>query len=82
MTEFDRIVGFRFLKAMHLNDSKAAFASRVDRHQSLGKGELGLAPFRYIMNDRRLEEIPLILKTVDETLWPGEIKLLYGFVEN
>ena len=82
MVEFDRIVGFRFLKAMHLNDSKAAFASRVDRHQSLGKGELGLAPFRHIMNDRRLEEIPLILETVDETLWPGEIKLLYSFVEN
>lgn len=82
MAEFDRIVGFRFLKAMHLNDSKAAFASRVDRHQSLGKGELGLAPFRYIMNDRRLEEIPLILETVDETLWPEEIRLLYGFVEN
>lgn len=82
MAEFDRVVGFRFLKAMHLNDSKAAFASRVDRHQSLGKGELGLAPFRYIMNDRRLEEIPLILETIDEALWPEEIKLLYSFVEN
>jgi deoxyribonuclease-4 len=80
MAEFERVVGFRFLKAMHLNDSKAAFASRVDRHHNLGKGELGLEPFRLIMNDPRLEEIPLILETIDETLWAKEIRLLYDFV--
>ena len=82
MAEFERVVGFRFLRAMHLNDSKAAFASRVDRHHNLGKGELGLEPFRFIMNDPRLEEIPLILETIDETLWPEEIRLLYSFAPN
>lgn len=82
MAEFERVVGFRFLRAMHLNDSKAAFASRVDRHHNLGKGELGIDPFRLIMNDPRLEEIPLILETIDESLWPEEIRLLYSFTRN
>ena len=81
MNEFDRIVGFNYLKAMHLNDSKAAFASRVDRHHNLGKGELGLEPFRFIMNDPRLDELPLILETIDETLWPEEIRLLYSLAQ-
>lgn len=81
MAEFDRIVGFKYLKGMHLNDSKPKLGSRVDRHHSLGKGELGLEPFRMIANDPRLEEMPLILETIDADLWPEEIRLLYGFVE-
>jgi deoxyribonuclease-4 len=81
MAEFDQTVGLRFLKGMHLNDSKGKLGSRLDRHASLGQGELGWEPFRLIMNDPRLEEIPLILETVDETLWPQEIQLLYGFVK-
>ncbi len=80
MKEFDRIIGLRWLKALHLNDSKALFASRIDRHQNLGKGELGLEPFRLIMNDPRLDELPMILETIDETLWPEEIKLLYSLI--
>ncbi len=81
MEEFERTVGFAKLKGMHLNDSKPDLGSRVDRHESLGKGKLGLAPFRAIMNDPRMEEIPLILETVDPDLWPEEIAMLYGMVE-
>lgn len=81
LAEFDRVVGMPLLKAMHLNDSKAKFASRVDRHHSLGQGELGLEPFRLIMNDPRLEEMPLILETIDENRWEEEIRLLYSFCD-
>ncbi|MBF0185397.1 MAG: deoxyribonuclease IV [Magnetococcales bacterium] len=80
--QFERIVGYRHLKGMHLNDSKPDLGSRVDRHESLGKGKLGLSPFRCIVNDPHLEEIPLILETIDETLWPEEIRLLYSLIEN
>ncbi len=74
--EFERVVGFRYLRGMHLNDSKPELGSRVDRHESLGKGKLGLATFDYLMNDSRFNGIPLILETIDETLWPEEIRLL------
>jgi len=74
--EFDRVVGFRYLRGMHLNDSKPDLGSRVDRHESLGKGKLGLATFNYLMNDKRFDGIPLILETIDESLWPEEIRML------
>ncbi len=61
---------------MHLNDSKKEFGSRVDRHDSLGIGTLGLAPFEFIMNDSRFDGIPLILETPNDELWPKEIDLL------
>ncbi len=79
--EFEKVVGFQYLRGMHLNDSKAAFASRVDRHHSIGKGELGLEVFRYIMNDARFNEIPMVLETIDETIWAEEIELLYSLQE-
>jgi len=79
--EFERIVGFNYLRGMHLNDSKPELGSRVDRHDSLGKGKLGLECFRYIMNDARFDDIPMVLETIDETLWPEEIKLLYSMVK-
>ncbi len=79
--EFDDIVGFEYLQGMHINDSKPPLGSRVDRHHSLGKGEIGLDAFRFIMNDPRMDDIPLILETIDESLWPEEIKLLYSFIE-
>lgn len=78
MKKFDTIVGFKYLKGMHLNDSKPDLGKRVDRHDSIGKGKLGLEPFRFIMNDTRMEDMPLILETIDETLWSDEIALLYG----
>ncbi len=81
MGEFDRIVGFGYLSGMHLNDSKPPLGSRVDRHHSLGKGELGWEAFRLIMNDPRMDDIPLILETIDETLWPQEIEELYALIE-
>ena len=79
MDEFDKIIGFKYLKGMHLNDSKAKFASRVDRHHSLGKGEIGLDAFKFIMNDSRIDNIPLILETINPDIWEEEIKLLYSF---
>ena len=76
--EFDRIVGFKYLKGMHLNGSKSAHASRVDRHHSLEQGELGLEVFKYIMNSPHFDGIPMCLETIDTELWPEEIKLLYS----
>ncbi len=80
--EFDRIVGFQYLKGMHLNDSKKELASRVDRHDSIGKGLLGIEPFRRIMNDPRFDNMPLILETPNTDLWEEEIRILYGLQEN
>jgi deoxyribonuclease-4 len=79
MAAFDRIIGFRYLRGVHLNDSKAGFGSRVDRHASLGNGKLGLETFRLIMNDDRFNDIPLILETPESERWAEEIRLLYGF---
>ena len=79
--EFDHIVGFRYLRGMHLNDTMKPLASRVDRHQSMGKGELGIEVFKYIAADPRFDNLPLILETPDEALWPEEIAKLYRFAE-
>lgn len=79
MEEFDREVGFRFLRGMHLNDSKPKLGSHVDRHASLGLGEIGLEPFRSILRDHRFTSIPLILETPDETRWADEVRLLQEF---
>jgi deoxyribonuclease-4 len=76
--EFERIVGFRYLKGMHLNESKKAFGTRVDRHDNLHKGELGDEVFGLIMNDPRFDDMPLILETPEESLWPEEIAYLYS----
>ncbi|MEA3291980.1 MAG: deoxyribonuclease IV [Pseudomonadota bacterium] len=76
--EFDRIIGFDYLRGMHLNDSKPDLGSRVDRHQSLGKGKLGWEVFRYIMNDDRFDEIPMVLETIDSDLWAEEVEALYA----
>ena len=81
MALFDRIVGFRYLRGAHLNDSKAALGSSVDRHAPIGKGKLGLDPFRLIMNDRRFDRIPLILETPESERWAEEIRLLYALIE-
>lgn len=75
---FDNIVGFNYLMGMHLNDSKVALGSKVDRHQSIGKGEIGLDAFSFIMNDKRMDDIPLILETIDSDIWKQEIELLYS----
>ncbi|MCP4147117.1 MAG: deoxyribonuclease IV [bacterium] len=77
MKEFEDIVGYKYLKGMHINDSKVELGSRKDRHHSLGEGLLGWEPFRLIMNDPRMDNIPLVLETIDESLWPEEITKLY-----
>ncbi|MBF0281560.1 MAG: deoxyribonuclease IV [Zetaproteobacteria bacterium] len=79
--QFDQIVGFSYLSAMHLNGSKSTFASRVDRHHSLHAGELGSAVFQFIMNHDQFNNIPMVLETIDETLWANEISWLYSLVE-
>lgn len=77
--EFEESVGFRYLRGMHLNDSMKPMGSRVDRHQSLGEGTIGLAAFRYIARDKRFDDMPLILETPDPDRWPAEIDLLREF---
>ena len=62
---------------MHINDSKKELSTRVDRHDNIGKGFLGEDVFRMLMNDIRLDNMPLILETPDESLWEAEIKNLY-----
>ena len=81
MDAFGSIVGFEYLMGMHLNDSKPPLGSHVDRHHSLGKGEIGWDAFGFIMNDARMDDIPLILETIDETIWAEEIRALYALVE-
>ena len=76
LDDFDGIVGVKFLRGMHLNDSKVGLHSHVDRHESLGKGHLGWEPFRAVMCDARCANLPLILETPDEDLWPKEIERL------
>ncbi|MEI6897131.1 MAG: deoxyribonuclease IV [Psychromonas sp.] len=73
---FSDIVGFKYLKAMHINDSKVALASRVDRHASLGVGKIGLDCFQYIMQDARFNHIPMVLETTNSDIWVDEIKQL------
>ena len=76
--EFDETIGGQYLRAIHLNDTKKPFASRVDRHDSIGKGLLGMEFFERFMRDPRFDNMPLILETPDETLWAEEIKLLHS----
>lgn len=76
--EFDNMVGFKYLMGMHINDSKPDLGSHVDRHHSIGQGKIGLDAFEYIMNDERMDDIPLILETIDDSIWKQEIELLYS----
>ncbi len=71
--EFDRLIGFEFLKGMHLNDAKSEYGSHLDRHHSLGQGTIGWGAFERIAADSRFDGIPLVLETIDEGLWPEEV---------
>jgi deoxyribonuclease-4 len=79
--ELGNVVGFGYLKGMHLNGSKKELGSRVDRHHSLEQGFLGLDAFKFIMNDDRFNGIPMILETIDDGIWDEEIKLLRSFID-
>ena len=78
---FDEIVGFKYLSGMHLNDTKKGLASKVDRHETLGNGELGADFFSFLMNDPRMDNIPLILETPDESIWAQEIAWLKSLIK-
>ena len=77
--EFDRIIGFKYLRGMHLNDAMRPLGSRIDRHSPMGDGEIGIECFKYIASDPRFDNIPLILETPDEERWAQEIAQLRAF---
>lgn len=79
--EFDEVIGLKYLCGMHINDSKKGLGSRVDRHAPLGEGTLGKDFFSLMMNDPRLDDIPLILETPEVDLWEREIAWLYSLVK-
>ena len=81
MEQFESIIGFGKLMGAHLNDAKSEYSSRVDRHQSLGKGNIGMDTFSFIMQDSRFDNIPLILETIDSDIWIDEIALLKDLVK-
>jgi deoxyribonuclease-4 len=81
LAHFDAVVDLSFLRGLHLNDGKKAMGSRVDRHESLGLGTLGMEVFRMIMNDPRFEDIPMILETPDDSRWAEEIRMLTAMME-
>lgn len=74
MAAFEAIVGFGYLRGAHVNDSKTKLGSHVDRHHSIGEGELGREPFTFLMQDSRFDNLPMILETIDEERWPQEIR--------
>jgi len=80
--EFDRIIGLKYLRGMHLNDAMKPLGSRIDRHAPLGDGEIGIDAFRMIASDPRFDALPLILETTDPTRWPAEIAALKEFASS
>jgi len=80
MQHFEETVGFDLLKGMHLNDSKAVLGQKLDRHHSLGEGEIGWQFFETLMADERFDNMPLILETIDQERWPKEIERLRGVI--
>ncbi|XP_059892064.1 probable endonuclease 4 [Gadus macrocephalus] len=84
LDQFDTEVGLHYLRAVHLNDSKGKLGCHLDRHEDIGKGQIGISAFRDIVNEPRLDNIPLILETPGR---PGfefaeQIKLLYSLIES
>lgn len=78
--KFDEVIGLHYLSGMHINDSKKGLGSRVDRHEVTGKGAIGELFFEMLVNDPRLDDIPLILETPDEEHWGDEIASLYAMI--
>ena len=76
---FENVIGFKYLRGMHLNDATKPLASKVDRHSTLGNGVLGMVPFQMIMKDSRFDGIPLILETPDPDIWAQELDMLRSF---
>lgn len=86
MEEFSKIIGFEYLKGVHLNDSKTELGSGKDRHENIGIGKIGINAFRHIMNDKRFMNIPMVLETpvptgsTDTEIYSHEIRLLYSLI--
>ena len=78
--QFGEIIGWEYFCAMHVNDTKKGLGSKVDRHESLGKGMIGSELFQLIMNDPRMDSIPLILETPNVDIWPKEIRQMYSYI--
>jgi len=81
MAEFDSVVGLKYLRAWHLNDSKTPFNSKNDRHENLGLGTIGLQTFNFLLKDSRLANIPMVLETPSfeqKEVWGLEIEVLYS----
>lgn len=76
--DFDKFIGLEYLKGIHLNDSKGKLGCKVDRHESIGNGEIGICTFEFFIKDDRLDNIPIILETPDSNLWEKEINFLYN----
>ena len=79
--DFEEIIGFKYLRGLHLNDCKKGLGSRVDRHNKIGEGTIGKEGFKWIMNDKRFDEIPMVLETPDKESWAEEIRFLYSLQE-
>lgn len=77
--ELERVIGLEYVKAIHLNDTKKPLGSRVDRHECVGDGLLGIDFFKRFMKDSRFDNMPIVLETPDESRWADEIKLLRSF---
>lgn len=77
--EFDREIGLSYLRGMHLNDATKPWGSHVDRHASLGTGCIGMETFQRIVQDKRTDNIPLVLETPDESIWAQEVATLKNF---
>lgn len=85
MAQFDAKIGFKYLKGVHLNDSKTGFNEGKDRHENIGKGKIGLNAFRYIVNDPRFDDVPMVLETPASDndasdVYKKEIELLYSLI--
>lgn len=84
MAQFDRVIGLERLQCFHFNDSKKGLGSRVDRHEHIGQGELGLNPFRFILNDPRFANVPKVLETPkgdNDEMDAVNLRILRGLVE-
>lgn len=79
--EFDEIIGFNYLRGMHINDDKRELGSHIDRHAPIGEGTLGEEFFIRLVNDPRFDNIPLILETPEEERWAQEINWLYSQIK-
>jgi deoxyribonuclease-4 len=77
--DFDKIVGKEYLMGMHINDSKPELGSKVDRHAPLGEGYIGIDAFKFIAQDSRMDDIPLVLETPNSDVWKDELVLLNSF---